>query len=208
MELGRDVQRVARYFSWFYDLVVYSEGLKKRFQILKLELFESGTNVPIKLPSIFIEQNVRDCQLFQPRIHEHRKHYKAAGTREAQEEQLDALRSAYYRQAPRPVLEVLQDAGSRLFVILGDPGSGKSVLLPVSRASVGPESFRFPSFQKSLCPLFVELKTFIQAFRQGHCHDFLSYVDHGPGAVGHLDKESVHRALEHGDAFMELMEAR
>jgi predicted NACHT family NTPase len=45
------------------------------------------------------------------------------------EEALARLRSAYLDQSPRPMLEVLADPAQRKVVVLGDPGSGKSLLL-------------------------------------------------------------------------------
>lgn len=191
-----------------FDFTAYADGLKKRYETLRLETLDAGSPVPIHLVKVFVEQNARGCQEFNPRIHElpieHRRRFKESG--EAgnllEGDELERCRQEYFAQSTRPALEVVRDPAQRLLVILGDPGSGKSVLLqylalqwallpPVGRAA-------------QPLPLLLELKAYVQDFRQGKCSSFLDYLDHGPSAIGHLDQHRLHELLTQGRAWLSI----
>jgi len=189
-----------------FDTAQYAEGLKRRYGHLKLESLDANPDhQPIRLTQIFVEQTVRSCQQFNPRVHElpieHRRRLQKKGALEWEqvEEHIERQRESFLQQLPRPVLEVVGDPSQRLTVVLGDPGSGKSMLLntlavqwaerrPVERASLP-------------IPLLVELKAYIKNLQEKHCRDILEYLDHGPGAVGQLDQRELDAALKHGGAI-------
>jgi hypothetical protein len=189
-----------------FDTAQYADSLKRRYSHLKLETLDANPDhQPIRLTQIFVEQTVRSCQQFNPRIHElpieHRRRLQKKGALEWElaEEYIDRQRESFLQQLPQPVLEVVGDTSQRLIVVLGDPGSGKSMLLntlavqwaerrPVERAS-------------QPIPLLVELKAYIKNLQENHCRDILEYLDHGPGAVGQLDQRELDAALKHGSAI-------
>jgi len=191
-----------------FDLTVYREALRKRYQTLRVELINASASVPIHLLRIFVEQNVRDCQQFNPRVYDlpldHRKRLREKKSLESdlKANEVEQLRQAYFEQNTRPVLDVLSDPTERLFVILGDPGAGKSMLLQY----LALEWAHRPTVELAAnpIPLLIELKTFAENVRNGRCRDFLEYLDHGIGSCGRLDQRALQTALNQGNAFLEL----
>ncbi|HEY0075732.1 MAG TPA: NACHT domain-containing protein [Abditibacteriaceae bacterium] len=183
-----------------FDTSRYREGLLKRYQNLKLESLDSGGAIHnhIHLTKIFVEQNVRDCQQFNPRIHELPKDRlsalrdKGMAKNELSEAEMEKLRWDYFDQSARGVLEALQGSDERLFVVLGDPGSGKSVLLEylalvwANRTTVERD--------KELLPLLVELKAY--ARHRETCKSLLEYFHQAPDSCGQLDQHELHQLLE------------
>lgn len=190
-----------------FDTSKYAEGLKKRYGYLKLESLDANPDHQrIALTKIFIEQTVRSCQQFNPRVYElpierrRRLPDRAGPTRELSDEEITRQRESFLAQTPKPVLEVVDDPTQRLCVILGDPGAGKSALLnylamrwaeqpPVERTS-------------RPLPILIELKTYMENLAKGICRDFLEYADHGSGAVGHLEMKSLDGLFHHGQATL------
>ena len=92
----------------------------------------------VKLWSVFVPQTVRETREYLPHTHEIPKEHlrrliergELDGKDVALAEELLADRQrAYFDQAPRSVLELIADARLTRFVVLGDPGAGKSSLL-------------------------------------------------------------------------------
>ncbi|MGR9044899.1 MAG: NACHT domain-containing protein, partial [Gammaproteobacteria bacterium] len=189
-----------------FDTAKYAEGLRKRYGYLKLESLDPNPDhQPIRLTRIFVEQSVRSCQQFNPRVYElpieHRRRLKEKGAldRELDEEALVRQRESYLQQEPRPVLEVIVDPTLRLIVILGDPGSGKSMLLNTLAMQWAEQ--RPVERDRDRLPLLIELKAYISNQQENHCRDFLEYLDHGPGAAAHLNQMQLDTALQRGNAY-------
>lgn len=230
------IQRLAGIDPGF-DLTRYRESLITRYGNLKLELMDAGATVPIQLARVFVEQNVRDCQQFNPRHHELPKEHqrllekkkeerkelaekqlkeiqqayflqhqrvlekKQEKDEEPAEEQLKEIQQAYFLQQTRPVMELISDPSRRLLIFLGDPGSGKSVLLqylalqwanrPVVELTAHP------------IPLLIELRTYVQKenLGSGQVRNFLEYLERGVGCCAGLDRHHLHAALQRGSAF-------
>jgi hypothetical protein len=190
-----------------FDTSKYAEGLKKRYGYLKLGILDPNPDHQrIALTKIFIEQTVRSCQQFNPRVYElpierrRRLPDRAGPIRELSDEEITRQRESFLAQTPKPVLEVVDDPTQRLCVILGDPGAGKSALLnylamrwaeqpPVERTS-------------RPLPILIELKTYMENLAKGICWGFLEYADHGSGAVGHLEMKSLDGLFRHGQATL------
>jgi hypothetical protein len=178
-----------------FDTARYAQGLIARYSYLKLETLDANPHHQrIALTKVFVEQTVRSSQSFSHKIHElpieyRSHHYGWYGPQ----------RESFLQQQPIPVLTALNDPNKRLFVILGDPGSGKSVLLdyitmrwaelsPVKRTA-------------SPLPLLIELRTYAENLATNTCHSFLEFFDHGSGALAHVDQTEAHTILERGDAI-------
>ncbi|NTU99157.1 NACHT domain-containing protein [Candidatus Falkowbacteria bacterium] len=203
----RSLQRISKSSKAGFNLSAYADGLRKRYGNLKLDsLYPDPEHSPMSLTRIFVEQNVRSCQEFNPRIHElptERKKEllkKAALKDVLDEESLDRERQRFFQQKPTPVLEIVNDPQQKLIVILGDPGSGKSVLLD-HLALQWAESNLLQRIMLPL-PLLIELKSYVLNMNEGRCRDFLEYMDDGLGAVGHLDKDILNSMLLQGEAWL------
>ena len=182
-----------------FDLESYSRKLLDRYQHLKLESLESGGTLqhPIHLTQIFVEQNVRDCQQFNPRFHELPKDRQRAlsekgTTEELSEEEKEQLQRRYLDQSPRGVLEVVDAPDRRLVVVLGDPGSGKSVLLEY--LALRWASKKPVEREKEPLPLLIELKAYVR--HRDDCKSLLEYLDHGADSCGNLNQRALHAWLK------------
>ena len=189
-----------------FNLTTYALALRNRYGLLKVEsLYPAADNRSIALTKVFVEQTVRSCQQFNPRIHElpleRRRSLKEKGAlqEELDDDRVIRQRELFFQQPPLPVLEVLRNPKQRLVVILGDPGSGKSVLLnqlalqwaelpPVGRAT-------------HPIPLLIEFKAYVRDCQQGACRDFLEYIEQGPSCVTQLNKKNLDDSLQEGEAF-------
>jgi predicted NACHT family NTPase len=205
--IKEDTRRMAGRAPGF-DLNKYRDGLLKRYANLRLESLETSgaDHPPIQLWKIFIEQNVRECQQFNPRAYElpkeHQRRLRERGALEGKlaKEQIMHLWEAYFRQSTDPVLKVLKDSAQRLFVVLGDPGSGKSVLLEY--LALRWANLETVHLAAEPIPLLIELKSYVENLAHDHCRDLVEYLDHGMGTAGHLDQHQIHAALERGDAWL------
>ncbi|MGZ8876130.1 MAG: NACHT domain-containing protein [Halobacteriota archaeon] len=188
-----------------FEISKYAADIKKRYGYLKLESLDPNPDHQrIALTKIFVEQKVRSCQQFNPRVYElpveHRDIMRMRGSLDINldEQELARQREAYLQQTSSFVLEVINN--QRLCVILGDPGSGKSVLLEyvaltwAERPSIEQISHPFP--------LLIELKTYAENLSKGICRNFLEYLDHGSGSIGHLEQKEVISLLNRGHAMM------
>jgi hypothetical protein len=186
----------------------YAQGLRRRYGHLKLESFDpTPDHQRIALTKIFVEQFVRSCQHFNPRIYElpveHRRKLRERALKleaELGDEELKRQRDAYLQQSSRSVLNTIQDPRNRLCVILGDPGSGKSVLLEYLSLlwAERPEAER----ACQTIPLLIELKTYVENIDKGNCITFLDYLDHGSGIVCQLDHRELDALLIRGQAIL------
>jgi HEAT repeats/NACHT domain len=188
-----------------FDTSKYADGLRKRYGHLKLESLDPNPDHQrIALTKIFVEQSVRSCQQFNPRLYELPVEYRRALRervglkRELEVEDLKGRRASFLQQAVNPVLEVVKDPRQRLCVVLGDPGSGKSMLLDylaMQWAELPPVERAGPPL-----PLLIELRTYAENLGRGNCRDFLEYLDHGSGTVSQLDQGELDAMLQRGQA--------
>ena len=190
-----------------FDMAKYAEGLCKRFGYLKLESLDPNPDHQrIALTKVFVEQNVRSCQQFNPRAYElpmeYRRKLRETGgiASDLEEKEIQRQRKAFLQQAPRNVLELVNSADHRLCVVLGDPGCGKSALLDYLALRWAESSSVERANQP--VPLLIELKTYAENLDKGRCRDFLEYFDRGSGTVGHLDQTVLDNLLQRGQATL------
>jgi len=203
----RSVKAMARSVNAGFDLSAYAEDLCKRYGVLKLDnLYPDPEVRQIRLTKVFVEQNVRSSQEFNPRVHElpvERKKElmnKAALKEMLDQEMINRERERFFQQKPAPVLEIIGDPRYKLLVILGDPGSGKSVLLD-RLALQWAESTALERALRPV-PLLIELKYYVRSLQDRHCTDLLDYLNHGRGTVAHLDKDALQSMLSQGEAWL------
>jgi predicted NACHT family NTPase len=95
------------------------------------------------------------------------------------EGQLHELRAAYASKPLRPVFEVLSGPENRCAIILGDPGSGKSILLRYLTLSLieGSENPKLQPALRGRFPFLVDLKSYTALRAQKRCETFFDYFD-------------------------------
>ena len=121
------------------DLSGYRQAMAKHYGHLKLEeLDATSSDMPrgIRVTEVFIPPSVRECEQVLPRAmelpKELQRRLREQGTldgTELEDAELARLLRTYLDQSLQPMLEVLADPSQHKLVVLGDPGSGKSLLL-------------------------------------------------------------------------------
>jgi predicted NACHT family NTPase len=124
-----------------FDLNAYRRSLLRQYQRLQLQSLDPYSDRIAQLRSVFVEQNVRECQEYAPQLltlpkETRRRFLEQSGDGkwnlaelEARQELVEERLRSYHSQSSRPVFEVVGDPRAERMVILGDPGSGKSSLL-------------------------------------------------------------------------------
>lgn len=189
-----------------FNLLKYQETVLEKYGNLKLESLDSSGYIydkELKIYQIFIPQNVKECQEYLPQVYELPKELqrklKQQGDleKEISLEDLERYKKAYTSQQIKSVLEIIADDNYKYLVILGDPGSGKSTLLQylaVEWAKLPPKDL--PSHPITL---LIELRAYIQDFRDKRCKDFLEFIHQGSGWVCHLDRIELDKRLKRGE---------
>jgi energy-coupling factor transporter ATP-binding protein EcfA2 len=126
-------------------------------------------------------------------------------------DQAEILRASFARQPPRPVLEVVASPRSRLLVLTGEPGSGKSTLMRYLLTTLlepadGPLPAPAAAWAAALrggFPLLIELRDFHALRAQGECDTFLEYVAYmGRTDQWFLDDHAANELLENGPSLV------
>jgi len=191
-----------------FDLRKHQEGIRERYANLNLESLDASGYAynELKLWTVFIPQNVRECQEYLPRVleipKEHQRRLKESGDLEEQLslEEMERYQKAYFQQSARSVLEVVKDASFKYFVILGDPGSGKSTLLQylaLEWARLSPKDL-----PQQPIPLLIELRAYNRNREAGQCKDFLEFFHQGSGIVCRLPQQELHQRLKMGNCLV------
>ena len=119
----------------------YATEMKKRYRAPKLEaLDQTGVYYrELDLWRVFVWQNVRECQEYLPQVlelpKEHIRRLREAGQLDADGEpeqkshEIESLRRRYVEQPVQSARDILDNSDVSQFVLLGDPGSGKSSLM-------------------------------------------------------------------------------
>lgn len=114
---------------------------------------------------------------------------------ELEEEELERLRRSYLDQSPRSILEVVRDPALGRLVVLGDPGSGKTLLLRYLllewAEGLAPEK------EEARLPLLIELRDYALRRHKGEVRSFLDYLHHAQSLRCHLEAKSVDHWLRH-----------
>ncbi|MFM9047128.1 MAG: NACHT domain-containing protein, partial [Cyanobium sp.] len=158
----------------------YRQAITNQYRHLKLEKMAASSSDlrPVLATSLFIEQNARECEFLPtalgfPKEHQRRLQQEVALEGEKiGEEERERLRS-FLVQSPKPITEVVTDPNMRKLVVLGDPGSGKSLFLQVLAlrwAEEAPESGETP------LPLLIELRDYALQREEGLVQGFLDYL--------------------------------
>ena len=187
------------------DLYGYRQAMAKHYGHLKLEeLDATSSDMPrgIRVTEVFIAPSVRECEQFLPRAMELPKELQRRlreqgsldGT-EWDEEEFVRLRSTYLDQSPQPMLELLADSSQRKLVVLGDPGSGKSLLFQYLVLAWA-EASNWLQGDAPL-PLLIELRDYASRRHNGEVSDFLDYLGRAESLRWRLDPQALEHWLRH-----------
>jgi predicted NACHT family NTPase len=175
-----------------FDLDAYRLAMLRQYQRLQLQSLDpdpySYRNPQLR--SVFVEQNVRECQEYAPQFltlpKEVRRRFseQSGGGKwnlaesEARRELVEERLRAFHSQSSRQVFEVIGDPRAERLVILGDPGSGKSSLLRYL-ALQWAEKLADAVLGSASVVLLIELRD----YAYWPCHEaksFLRYLHEGP----------------------------
>ncbi|NEP10552.1 MAG: NACHT domain-containing protein [Symploca sp. SIO2C1] len=190
----------------------YQEALLERYANLNLDSVDTSVydyRGKLKVWQLFVAQNVRECQEFLPQVYEiPKEHQRRLGESNQLEAEIDSevweqYKQVYYQQPVRSVLDIVNEIWSdesyRYLVILGDPGSGKSILLQYLALNWA----RSPldSIIELPIPLLIELRTYNINRNSGECKDLLEFFHKG-NVICRLNQHQLQEKLKAGKALV------
>ncbi len=186
------------------ELEGYRQALTKQHGRLKLEGLDATSSDlrPLLATGLFIGPNVRECAEFLPRAlelpKELQRRLREQGVLEGHELDAEALerhRRSYLDQSPRPVLEVVADPEARKLVVLGEPGSGKSLLLQVLALAWAEHAE--PKEGNGALPLLIELRDYARLRHEQAVEGFLDYLHKAQSLPWHFPSAALEHWLGH-----------
>ncbi len=190
-----------------FDLRGYQDALRERYGNLNLDSLDTSVDnyrEKLKVRDVFVAQNVRECQEFLPQVYEipkeHQKRLRESNELEAEldPEEWERYKQVYYQQSVRSILEIINDDKTYPYVvILGDPGSGKSMLLQY-------KALNWASLTNAISqpiPLLIELRSYSRDRNSGQCKDFLEFFHKG-NVISRLNQHEVHERLKAGKVLV------
>jgi predicted NACHT family NTPase len=187
------------------DLSGYRQAIARHYGHLKLEeLDATSSDMPrgIRVTEVFIPPSVRECEQYLPRAmelpKELQRRLREQGTldgTELEDAELARLLRTYLDQSLQPMLEVLADPSQRKLVVLGDPGSGKSLLLQylvLAWAEAGDTLLG-----DAPLPLLIELRDYASRRAKGEVNGILDYLGRAESLRWRLDPEALEHWLRH-----------
>ncbi|PZV16794.1 MAG: NTPase, partial [Leptolyngbya sp.] len=202
-----------------FDLRKYQETLREQYGNLKLESLDTSAYAynDLKLWRMFIPQDVRTCQEFNPKIYEipkeKLKELQQRGELDAEAleaEQIEAYRRSYVEQPMQTVLELIGRtagygqrgrAGADYAVVLGDPGSGKSTLLQYVALQWAEQPIKdLGELAQRPLPLLIELRKYARDRNDKKCSSMVEYLHKGDIAC-RLNQQRLDEVLKAGDAI-------
>lgn len=186
------------------DLAAYRQTITQQHGRLKLEDLDATTSDmrPLPVTKLFIELNARECAEYLPRALELPKELQrrlreqgALEGTELDEEALERHRRSYLDQSPRPVLEVVADPEARKLVVLGDPGSGKSLLLQFMALAWAEQTL--PASGDAPLPLLIDLRDYARLRYEKVVTGFQDYLQNAQSMRFQFDDPSLEQWLCH-----------
>ncbi|NES22877.1 MAG: NACHT domain-containing protein, partial [Symploca sp. SIO3E6] len=191
-----------------FNLKAYQEGLQERYANLNLDSLDTSVydyREKLKVWQVFVAQNVRECQEFLPQVYEipkeHQRRLRESNqlAAEVAPEALARHRQVYYQQPVSSILDLVnqiwEDDKLRYLVILGEPGSGKSIFLQYlalnwARSPLD-NAIELP------IPLLIELRTYNRDRNSGECKDLLEFFHKG-NVICRLNQHQLQERLQTG----------
>lgn len=192
-----------------FDLTDYYNALTKRYQRLDLDALtppQKEEFMQLQLRSIFVEQSVRENpppieltkDLWERLQREKEIHRDDLPTDIMLDDVLRA-HEAYYEKPSQHVLEVLSEPLNKRTVILGDPGSGKSMLARYVLLSIigNADDEHLVQTYEGYLPLLIELRSYAALYSDNRTDTFLEFFEYLGRTEGwHLNKGALHQYLK------------
>jgi len=195
-----------------FNLKAYQEALQERYANLNLDSLDTSIydyREKLKVWQVFVAQNVRECQEFLPQVYEipkeHQRRLRESNELEAEidPEARERYKEIYYQQPVRSILDLVnqiwENTNYRYLVILGDPGSGKSIFLQYLALNWA----RSPldSIIELPIPLLIELRTYNRDRNSGECKDLLEFFGQG-NVICRLNPNQLQERLKAGKVLV------
>ncbi|MDB9525974.1 HEAT repeat domain-containing protein [Oscillatoria sp. CS-180] len=201
-----------------FDLRKYQETVREQYGNLKLESLDTTGYAynDLKLWRMFIPQDVRTCQEFNPKVYEipkeKLKELQQRGELDAEAleaSQIEEYRQTYVEQPIQNILEAVgrvEGGGQRsrpiadYAVVLGDPGSGKSTLLQYIALQWAEQPLHdLKELAQRPLPLLIELRKYARDRNDQKCSSIVDYLHQGDIAC-RLNQQRLYEVLTNGDA--------
>jgi len=202
-----------------FDLRKYRETLREQYGNLKLESLDTSAYAynDLTLWRMFIPQDVRTCQEFNPKVYEIPKEklqeLQRRGELDAEAleaAQIENYRRTYVEQPMQTVLELVGRtagqgqrgrAGADYAVVLGDPGSGKSTLLQYVALQWAEQPVAdLKELAQRPLPLLIELRKYARDRHDKKCSRVVEYLHQGDIAC-RLNQRRLDEVLAAGNAI-------
>lgn len=172
------------------DRVAYTQSMTARYGRVELDALvppERDEQIRIPLDAVFVEQKARPERPPVELPKEVLQRLVGEGELRADEvpegvtpEMLQRARDAYRERPAEPVFDLLGRPANRRAVILGDPGSGKSmltryILLSLLDSNGNP---RVRSAWPATLPILVELRDYAASLAERRTNSLLDYIHH------------------------------
>jgi HEAT repeat protein len=194
------------------DIESYTKAIELRYKTLDLNTLTPSQKedyLRVLLSNVFVEQNVREKTPPLELPKEVLSKIKEVGDIDTEFVPkgltIDDIKQAnisYYSKTPVPVLDVITDNKNKYLVILGDPGSGKSILaryILLSILNIHQDAKLNERFNGYL-PLLIELREFIGFCSENKCKTFLDNFHYLGETQGyHLTREGIHEYLKENE---------
>ncbi|NES22370.1 MAG: NACHT domain-containing protein, partial [Symploca sp. SIO3E6] len=195
-----------------FNLKAYQEGLQERYANLNLDSLDTSVydyREKLKVWQVFVPQNVRECQEFLPQVYEipkeHQRRLRESNELEADidSQTWERYKEIYYQQPVRSILDLVnqiwENTSNRYLVILGDPGSGKSMFLQYLALNWA----RSPldNVIELPIPLLIELRTYSRDRNSRECKDLLEFFHKG-NVICRLNQHQLQEKLKAGKVLV------
>jgi NACHT domain-containing protein len=178
------------------DVEVYRTSILNEYRNLRLETLKADQTyyVDIELRSVFIPQDVRDCQRWMPEALGVPKQLASGESGEDETFKLTGIRHVeeFRQQEATSIFKVLRDVDKPHIVILGDPGSGKSSFSRVVLLNWAADPTSTPNV-----PFIIELRRY---HRESAKEDFLVYLARNESIRYNPPLAALQKRLESGTA--------